>query len=134
PDGRWLAYESDESGESEVYVRPFPGSGAKVLVSQNGGAEPVWSRDGHELFYRGFGQQGIPLVAVAVRAAPDFEVLSRRTLFDAADFEGAQPHANYDVSRDGRSFVMVRQGPLAEMVLVQNWAEEARRRGAAGLK
>ncbi len=132
PDGRWLAYQSDESGQNEVYVRPFPGPGAKVLVSQDGGAEPVWSRDGHELFYRGFGQQGTPLVAVAVRAAPEFRVLSRTTLFDAADFEGASPHANYDASPDGRSFVMVRQGPLSEMVLVQNWAEEARRRGAAG--
>ena len=134
PDGRWLAYQSDESGESEVYVRPFPGPGAKVLVSQNGGSEPVWSRDGRELFYRGFGQQGTPLVAVAVRAAPEFQVLSRTTLFDAADFEGAQPHANYDVSPDGRSFVMVRQGPLSEMVLVQNWPEEARRRGAVDSK
>jgi Tol biopolymer transport system component len=131
PDGRWLAYQSDESGESEVYVRPFPGPGAKVLVSQNGGSEPVWSRDSRELFYRGFGPQGTPLVAVAVRAVPEFQVLSRTTLFEAADFEGAQPHANYDVSPDGRSFVMVRQGPLSEIVLVQNWPEEARRRGAA---
>jgi Tol biopolymer transport system component len=134
PDGRWFAYQSDESGQNEVYVRPFPGPGAKVLVSQDGGAEPVWSRDGHELFYRGFGQQGTPLVAAAVRAAPEFRVLSRTTLFDAADFEGATPHANYDVSPDGRSFVMVRQGPLSEMVLIQNWAQEARRRGAAGPK
>ena len=127
PDGRWLAYMSDESGQNEVYVRPHPGPGAKVLVSQNGGREPVWSRDGRELYYVGFEQQGSQLVAVGVETEPELRVLSRTALFDASEYEPADPHANYDVGPDGR-FVMVHQGRLSEMVLVLNWTEEVRRR------
>jgi serine/threonine-protein kinase len=128
PDGRWLAYVSDESGQNEVYVRPLTGGGAKVLVSQNGGSEPVWSRNGAELFYRGFGAQGTPLVAVAVQTTPAFRVVSRTELFDVSDYEPATPHANYDVGPDGR-FVMVHQGRLSDMVVIQNWTEEVRRKG-----
>lgn len=131
PDGRWLAYVSDESGQAEVYVRPLVGAGAKVLVSQNGGSEPVWSRSGRELFYRGFGAQGTPLIAVSMQTAPTFRVLSRSQLFDASDYDAAVPHSNYDVGPDGR-FVMVYQGRLSEMVVIQNWTEEVRRRGAVG--
>ncbi|HEU5168976.1 MAG TPA: protein kinase [Gemmatimonadales bacterium] len=127
PDGRWLAYTSDESGQNEVYVRAFPDGRGKILVSQNGGSEPVWSRDGRELFYRGFDQLGTPLVAVSVQSAPDFRVLTRAPLFDVSEYEAAVPHANYDVTPDGKTFVMVYQGRLSEMVLVQNWTEEARR-------
>ncbi|HEX6250131.1 MAG TPA: protein kinase [Gemmatimonadaceae bacterium] len=131
PDGRWLAYASDESGQSEIYVRPFPGPGAKLVISQSGGSEPVWSRDGRELFYRGFGQQGSPLIAVTVQTSPEFQVLARRELFDVSEFEAAVPHANYDVGPDGR-FAMVYQGRLSELVLVQNWTEEVRRRATTG--
>jgi serine/threonine-protein kinase len=128
PDGRWLAYESDESGQAEVYVRDFRGSGGKVIVSQNGGAEPVWSRDGRELFYRGVGPQGTPLMAVALQTAPELRVLSRTPLFVLAAYEAANPHANYDVAPDGKGFVMVHQGQLSQIILVQNWTEEVRRR------
>ncbi|MEX2179214.1 MAG: hypothetical protein WD801_10920, partial [Gemmatimonadaceae bacterium] len=131
PDGRWLAYVSDESGQNEVYVRPVQGGGAKVIVSQNGGSEPVWSRRGNELFYRGFGVQGTPLMAVPVQTSPSFRVLSRAQLFDVSDYEPATPHSNYDVGPDGR-FAMVLQGRLSDIVVVQNWTEEVRRRGAAG--
>jgi serine/threonine-protein kinase len=129
PDGQWLAYMSDESGQNEVFVRPYPGPGAKVLVSQNGGREPVWSRDGRELFYVGFQQQGSQLVAVGVETDPEFRVRSRTALFDASEYEPSDPHANFDVLPDGR-FVMVHQGRLSEMVLVLNWTEEVRRRTA----
>jgi len=129
PDGRWLAYTSDESGQNEVYVRPYPGPGAKMLVSQNGGREPVWSRDGRELFYVGFEQRGSQLVAVGVESETEFRVLSRTALFDASEYEPADPHANFDVGPDGR-FVMIHQGRLGEMVLVLNWTEEVRRRTA----
>jgi serine/threonine-protein kinase len=130
PDGRWLAYVSDESGQNEVYVRSFPDGGGKVLVSQAGGSEPVWSRDGRELYYRGFDQLTTPLVAVSVRTSPNFTVLGRASLFDLSEFEAAVPHANYDVTPDG-GFVMISQGRASEMVLVQNWTEEASRRGGA---
>jgi serine/threonine-protein kinase len=127
PNGQWLAYTSDESGQNEVYVRPYPGPGAKVLVSQNGGREPVWSRDGRELYYVGFEQRGSQLVALGVATDPEFRVLSRQALFDASEYEPADPHANFDVGPDGR-FAMVHQGRLSEMVLVLNWSEEVRRR------
>ncbi|MDH3495219.1 MAG: protein kinase [Gemmatimonadota bacterium] len=132
PDGRWLAYQSDESGQFEVYVRPLTGRGAKVLVSQNGGSEPVWNPDGRELFYRGIATQGSPIMSATIRTSPEFQVLSRTTLFDAASYEQASPHANYDVSPDGRRFVMVHQGELSRIVVILNWIEEVRRRSGAG--
>jgi len=115
----------------------FPDSvgdgGAKVLVSQNGGSEPVWSRDGAELYYRGFDQLSTPLIAASVRTSPVFAVVSRTPLFDMSEYEAAVPHANYDVTPDGK-FVLISQGRLSEMVLVQNWTDEIRRRSGAAAK
>jgi dipeptidyl aminopeptidase/acylaminoacyl peptidase len=102
PDGRWLAYSSDESGQYEVYVRAFSG-GERYLVS-DGGTEPVWSADGKELFYR----RGPSLIAASVRAGPAFTVLGRTELFSNPEYEVDPTHANYDVAPDGRHFVMVR--------------------------
>jgi len=130
PDGRWLAYESDESGQPEIYVRGFRGTGGKYIVSQSGGSEPTWSRDGRELFYRGVTAQGTSLIAAALQTAPEFRVVSRAPLFDVEPFEGASPHANYDVAPDGKGFVMVHQGQLSQIIVVQNWQEEVRRRVA----
>jgi len=130
PNGQWLAYVSDESGQFEVYVRPLDGPGAKALVSQSGGSEPVWSRNGRELFYRGFGEQGAPLIAVSLETSPAIRVVSRTALFDASDYEASTPHSNYDVGPDGR-FVMVHQGRLSEMIVIQNWPEEVRKRRSA---
>ena len=66
PDGRWLAFVTDESGRAEVYIQPFPGPGAKVPMSNNGGLQPMWSRDGRELFYR----EGDWMMAVSVTLDP----------------------------------------------------------------
>jgi serine/threonine-protein kinase len=129
PDGKWLAYMSDESGQNEVYVRPYPGPGAKILVSQNGGREPVWSRSGRELYYVAFVQYGSELMAAGVETEPEFQVVSRTALFDVSEYESADPHSNYDVGPDGR-FVMIHQGRLSEMVLVLNWTREIQRRAA----
>ncbi len=127
PDGRWLAYGSDETGRDEVYVRPFPAGGAVTLVSQHGGTEPVWSPDGRELFYIGQ-RDGLPyLMAARLSTDGDVTVLSRTQLFDLSEFEPAAPHANYDISPDGARFVFVHQGALSEMVVVLNWTEEVRR-------
>jgi Tol biopolymer transport system component len=134
PDGRWLAYVSDESGQNEVYVRSFPDLGGKVLVSQSGGSEPVWSRDGRELFYRGFDRLATPLMAAALRTSPTFAVVGRTPLFDLSEFEAAVPHANYDVTADGKGFLLVSQGRVSQMVLVQNWTEEVGRRTAPAAK
>jgi serine/threonine-protein kinase len=132
PDGRWLAYSSDETGRDEVYVRAFPEGGAKTLVSQNGGTEPMWGPGGRELFYIGQ-SEGVPhLIAARTDAGADFTVTSRAPLFELSEFEPASPHANYDVSPDGTQFVFVHQGTLSEMVLVLNWTEEVRRRSQGG--
>jgi serine/threonine-protein kinase len=120
PDGRWLAYASDEGGRFEVYLRAWPGLGSKVQVSQSGGGEPLWSRDGRELFYRSGGGVEPVLMAARIEAG---RVVSRTPLFGIANIEFATPHRNYDVFPDGQSFVMVRQGlpgQQAEVAYLQN--------------
>jgi serine/threonine-protein kinase len=104
PDGRWLAYASNESGRYEIYVRPYPGMGARYVVSLEGGTEPAWSPRGGELFYR----SGAALIAAEVRAGTTFEVLRRTTLFTNGDYAADPTHPGYDVMPDGRNFVMVR--------------------------
>ena len=104
----------------EVYLRAWPSLGSKVQVSQNGGTEPTWSRDGKELFYRSGGGTE-PKMAAAV--VVDGRVQSRTELFSVGRYEFSTPHRNYDVFPDGRSFVMVRQGTpgqQAEVVYLQN--------------
>ncbi|HEU5050044.1 MAG TPA: protein kinase [Gemmatimonadales bacterium] len=128
PDGRWLAYVSSEAGRPDVYLRPFGTRGNRILISPDGGSEPVWSRDGRELFYRTIGTGDPQLVSAVIATSPALRVVSRTPLFSVGDYEPAVPHANYDVLPDRRSFVMVRQGRLAEFVYVQNWAEELEQR------
>jgi hypothetical protein len=108
PDGRWLAYSSDESGRQEIYIQPFPGPGARLQVSNDGGEQPVWSADGR-LFYR---VGNTFMVAQLARSADAVSVTSRRKLFDG-DFYGTGAHAaTYDVSADGRHFLLARRiGP-----------------------
>ena len=119
-DGRWLSYVSNESGRQEVYVRPFPGPGGKVQVSVEGGTEPVWSRDGRELFYREDAGMGSRLIAATIRTTPTFEVQRRTPLFDVSSYVVAEDHANYDVSPDGRGFVMVRSPQASQIHVVLN--------------
>ncbi len=126
PDGRLLAYASNESNRMNVYIRPMSGDGGKLQVSQNGGTEPVWSRDGRELFFRNQGASDIQLISAVISTAPSLRVVSRTPLFKVDDYEAAIPHANYDVMPDGQSFVMVRQGRLSEFVYVQNWEQMLR--------
>ncbi|HVO35720.1 MAG TPA: protein kinase [Gemmatimonadales bacterium] len=126
PDGRWLAYTSDETGRPEVYVRPFPSGGGKFLVSQGFGSEPRWAPDGRTLYYRGLKNGAQYLVAAHLLSGAAFGVTSRTPLFEITDFDTAEPHANWDVSRDGKRFVMVDEGPMTEMVFVLNWPVEVR--------
>jgi serine/threonine-protein kinase len=128
PDGRWMAYGTDETGRDEVYVRPFPEGGAKLLVSQGGGTEPRWSADGRTLYYVGQHQDQPYLMAASVSPGPDLAVTARTPLFDVSEFEPASPHANYDVSPDGTRFALVHQGALSEIVFVLNATAEARAR------
>ena len=124
PDGRFLAYTSNESGREEVYVRPMEGRAARVRVSTSGGGEPLWApRSGEmKLFYRA----GTALMAATIATVPGLSVISRDTVLN-----GPYPtdpwHPNYDVAPDGRSFIMLR--PVEEqrkLVMVVNWVEELR--------
>ena len=126
PDGRFVAYDSNESGRFEVYVRAFDGSGEKIQISTEGGHQAVWSRDGRELFYR----NGDRLMAVRVETSPRFVADQPQLLF-VGDYELGGPgfYANYDVMPDGQSFVMVRSkaGPPREIQVVLNFDQELKR-------
>lgn len=126
PDGRWLAYVSDVTGQAEVWVQPYPGPGAPVRVSPGGGTEPVWGRNGRELFYL----QSDRLMAVGVGAQASFTFTPPAQLFETRHRRGGQP-PSYDVAADGR-FLMLKsptdQAVTAHFVVVLNWIEELRRR------
>lgn len=105
PDGRWLAYQSDESGTHEVCLRPFPGPGAKVPVSIGGGSEPLWSSDGGELFYRAPDGR---LTAASIEGDDEPRVTARTPLFLLERYQGWNLRArNFHLAPDGR-FLMIR--------------------------
>jgi serine/threonine-protein kinase len=118
PDGRWVAFSSDESGRDEVYVRPFPGPGGRIQVSTDGGTEPAWSPDGRELFYR----SGDRFDVVSVQLGSSFRVLSRpRTLFEGRYY--AYPwQREYDIHPDGDRFLIFQyEEEETELTVVVNW-------------
>jgi serine/threonine-protein kinase len=124
PDGRWLAYVSNESGRDEVYVRAFPGPGGRWQVSNGGGAEPLWGPNGGELFYR-LGEQ---FISVLVQTTPAFAAGSPKVLFSGR-YLSNNNHTNYDVDRPGRRFVMLKSGnEHADLVVVLNWFQELKQR------
>jgi serine/threonine-protein kinase len=127
PNGRWFAYISDHSGRPELYVRALSGSDVQLQVSLDGASEPVWSRDGRELFYRRVTAIGAELVAATLLLDAEPSVVSRTRLFDVSEFDTAAPHANYDVSPDGRWFAFTRRRGSDHIVVLQNVPELARR-------
>jgi serine/threonine-protein kinase len=120
PDGRWLAYVSDQSGTLEVYARPLDREGDEIRVSLTGGSEPAWGPDGRELLYREPVANAVMLTAATLTLAPGLAVTARRQLFDITNMATASPHSNYDISPDGRTFAMVRQNPSTRIVVIQN--------------
>lgn len=114
PDGRWLAYVSDESGRDEVYVDAFPDPGGPVQISVGGGREPRWAPNARELFYRS--PEG--MVAARVRTTSALSVVSREPLFDDAPYISWLYAAAYDVHPDGARFVMIRRGSEGQHVVV----------------
>jgi len=125
PDGRWLAYVSNETGEYEIYVVPFPNTGAaKWAISTAGGTEPLWSHRGSELFYRDVSGN---LVAVEVNTKPTFSPGRSSVLFPAAGFSSYTFAPQYAVASDDRRFLMIRSletSTPGELIVVENWFEE----------
>jgi serine/threonine-protein kinase len=129
PDGRWMAYNSEESGRNEVYVRPFPDvERGRWQVSTTGGTEPMWARSGRELFFR----NGGALMAAPLQLGANFAAGTPRVLFQGA-YARPPGGRTYDVSPDGRRFLMMKEGtsgtgaPQAQVILVQNWLQELKR-------
>jgi dipeptidyl aminopeptidase/acylaminoacyl peptidase len=126
PDGSHIAYVSNETGQNEVYVRPFPAPGAVTSISIDGGSEPAWSRNGAELFYR----HGDTLMKVPVRYSPRLDVGRPTPAIDESLLPGSGGNASYDVRADGSRFLMLRPPPgssVDELRLVVNWAEALER-------
>jgi eukaryotic-like serine/threonine-protein kinase len=125
PDGRWVAYTSSETGRNEVYVAPFPKTGAKWQISQNGGTLPRWRRDGAELFFAGFSSGQFAAAQVNGRG-PNFEVGEIRDLFGINNMSPSIASAQYDNSADGKHFLVITtgEGGTLPLTLVQNWTAE----------
>ncbi len=127
PDGNYLAFTSDESGRDEVYVRAYPGVEGRWQVSTSSGNEPVWSRNGNELFFR----SGTNLMVVDIVTEPSFEPAKPRVLLEAPYDQAGALYANYDVRSDRRDFVMIRSEEEAaanRIHVVLHWLDELTRR------
>jgi dipeptidyl aminopeptidase/acylaminoacyl peptidase len=128
PDGRWMAYVSDESGRPEVYVQPYPGPGGKWQISADGGIEPLWNPNGRELFYRSSNR----VLAVPVTTQPTFSAGRPTMLFEGEYLASPFPNTGvtYDVTPDGQRFLMIKDARTAsatQINVVVNWFEDLRR-------
>ena len=130
PDGRWLAYESNASGQNEIYVRPFPNiEDGQWLISTDGGTRPLWGADGRELFYL---SRGAELMAVRVQTEPSFAPGNPEAILEGRKLTvETGPGRAYDISPDGERFLVVQElvgsTSATELILVQNWFQELER-------
>jgi Tol biopolymer transport system component len=133
PDGRYVAYLSQETGQREIYIRPYPGTGEQVTVSVGGGREPVWAKNG-DLFYRSLTGERVFVVAVATE--PKLRVGTPVQLFQGPFYipPTGSPRPQYDVAADGQRLLMLTTRSSADssparprIVIVQDWFEELRR-------
>jgi len=124
PDGRWLAYQEQVGNRQEVFIQAFPEPGQRRQVSVDGGSQPVWRRDGKELFFRG----GTRMLSVAISTAPALQWGAPTLLFDRRYFGSPSP---YDVAADGR-FLMIKPAPVddspGQLKVAVNWLDELVRR------
>jgi serine/threonine-protein kinase len=133
PDGRWLAYQSDETGRYEIFVQPFPPNGGKFQITREGGQHALWSPDGKELFYENAGH----LMSEAIRTTPSFS-FGDPVAMPIPEFfqsQGLAPR-QYSITPDGKQFIMKFRSanssmPSAQIQLVLNWFEELQERAAA---
>jgi eukaryotic-like serine/threonine-protein kinase len=132
PNGQWLTYASSESGRYEIYLRSFVQPGAALQVSVDGGTEPMWSPDGTQIYFRS--DRKMMAAKIVQGASP--AVTQRRVLFvDMFDGDMPMPHRNYDVTPDGKRFVMIAptEDAVPETIVVLNWTTEMRAKIAASL-
>ena len=129
PDGRWIAYDSSESGRIEIYVRPFPAvDSGRWQVSPEGGTRPLWSRSGRELFFLSATNR---MTAVPVAAGPGFAYGKPQPLFDASAYDSGPVSRNFDISADGTRFLMVKDvrssaAPRQSIIVVSHWFDEVK--------
>ena len=123
---------SNESGRQEVFVQPFPGPGGKRQISTEGGNQPVWERNGQELFYR----NGNQMMAVDITTERTFSAGTPRLLFEGNFQASSASIANYDVTPDGQRFLMIQVGApdsgATQINVVLNWFEELKQRVPTG--
>jgi len=132
PDGRWIAYQSNESGRDEIHVRPFPAvDSGHWQISTDGGTRPEWARSGRELFYEASGR----IMAVAVQTSGGFSAGNPSVVVQAGGerIAATTPGRYYDVSLDGRRFLVIRTAAprgstdTSRLNIVLNWSEELKR-------
>ena len=135
PDGRWVAYLSEESGNAEVYVQAYPGGGSKARISTAYGTEPIWAPNGRELFYRSYTEKSEQLyLSVAIRSLSPFRVDPPRVMFRASpgEYDSTTPLRSWDVSPDGKRFLLMRvqaaDRPVTTVNVVLNWFDELKQR------
>jgi serine/threonine-protein kinase len=127
PDGRWIAYASEQSGRSEIYMRPFPGPGEEWTISTDGGTEPVWAKKAGLLFYR----RGNAMMVVDITTAPGVAVGKPRRLFEKPYNRSVGFWPDYDVTADGQRLLMVQSSALeapTRMNVVLHWFDELKQR------
>ena len=124
PDGKWVAYSSSESGATQIYVRPFPSLSVRYQVSLDGGATPVWSRDGRTIFYTNARR----IVSATLATQPSFRVLERKVVVERA-FTFNAIHADFDVMPDGKHVIVLQPAEEdAQLIAVHNWRNELKSR------
>jgi Tol biopolymer transport system component len=138
PDGRWLAYASDESGTYQVYVRAFPDSGGKWQVSNSGGVFPVWSRNGRDLFFR---TEDSRMMAASYTVKGDSFAADKPRLWSEKQLANVGVTPNYDLAPDGKRIAALmpveepeEQKAQTQVIFLQNFFDEVRRRTATGGK
>lgn len=132
PDGRWMAYQSNESGRNEVYVQPFPDvNRGRWQISTDGGDSPLWSPDGRWLFYRRGAQASSVLMAVAVESGQAFTPGTPSVVFEGT-YVWVANRRTWDIAPDGQRFLMLKEGSgqgnvAGNIIVVQNWFEDLKR-------
>ncbi len=130
PDGRWLIYTTNESGRFEIYVQPYPGPGNRQKLTEAGGSDPIWSRNGKQIFYR----YGYQVWVMDVQTSPSFSASKPRMLFENTAYGSITGGIvrGWDVTPDGQRFMMVNYEsrmlqPITGMIFVPNWSDELKR-------